>query len=43
MFVIVKALLVVQSEHLVLDTESQDKTKVITSADLVSEDEVVSL
>lgn len=26
---------------LVLDTESQDKTKVITSADLVSEDEVV--
>jgi len=26
---------------LVLDTESQDKTKVITSADLISEDEVV--
>ena len=26
---------------LVLDTESQDKTKVVTSADLVSEDEVV--
>ena len=26
---------------LVLDTESQDKTKVITSADLVSEDEIV--
>jgi DNA-directed RNA polymerase subunit D len=26
---------------LVLDAESQDKTKVITSADLVSEDEVV--
>ena len=26
---------------LVLDTESQDKTKVITSADLVSEDEVI--
>ena len=43
MFVIVKARLVVPNVEvlLVLDAESQDKTKVITSADLISEDDVV--
>ena len=40
---IVKARLVVPNVEvlLVLDAESQDKTKVITSADLISEDDVV--